>query len=407
MARIAWISDAGRPTGFARATHEIGERLAGEYGHKIDVLAVGWDAADPFETRLTLHRAEAGPAHHYMGYDRTVSFLRKVEPDVVFILEDPAILLRRLLQNPHDPEQFLRRYRPILAYIPVDGYNLPPDLVSLTKLTNVIAMSAFGQNAFPGSQLVYHGVDPNVFHEATPETPITIRSGDKLTSKAACREAFGLDPDAFIVGRIDTNSGRKDWGATFRVMDTYYGFRGTKGTVGLWHTKRNAPGHGMDLEMLISRGTSKGRGKYVITNADNWPIGDVVALMNCFDVFLTTSRGEGFGLNIAQIMALGIPVIATDCSAITEVVGPGGILTPGDGWMTNPYGVDMKIANVTKMAHALRDLRFDTALREELGAKAKAHVLKMFNWDVAAAQVNGFIQAFTEGKEALVLAQQP
>lgn len=402
MARIAWISDAGRPTGFARATHEIGERLVAQYGHEIDVLAVGWDAADPFETGMKLHRAEAGPDRHYVGFDRTVSFVRKVDPDVVFVLEDPAILQRRIMSNPRDPEQFLRRYRPILAYLPVDGYNMPPDLLGLTKLTNVIAMSKFGQAAFPGSKLVYHGVDPVVFHEATPETPVTIRSGERLTSKAACREAFGLDPDAFIVGRIDTNSGRKDWGATFRVMDRYLEMEGLPETVSVWHTRRKAPGHGMDLEMLISRSAS-GRGKFVITDNDNWPIGDVVALMNAFDVFLTTSRGEGFGLNIAQVMACGVPVIATDCSAITEVVGSGGILVPGQGWMTNPYGVDMVTADVDAMAEQLAGLAMNPVHRAELGRQAKQHVLDTFNWDVSAAQIHGFIQAFVDGQDAVVL----
>lgn len=403
MATVGWISDAGRPTGFGRITDELAGRLATVYGHDVHVLAVGWDAASPPTGPLKLYRAEAGPAKHYLGFDRVVPWLMQVQPDVVIVVEEPAILQRRLVGNPYDPKQVLRRYRPVIAYLSVDGYNLPPSIASLTQMSNVVATTRFGQDAFPGSRLAPLGVDPAVFHEVSPDDPIETRVGT-ITTKAECREMYQIPEDSFVVGRVDTNSGRKDWARQWAVMDRYFNRDDVPDTTSFWHTKRTNPGHGADLEALVSR--SRGIGRYFISDRDDWPTGDLVALLNAFDVFLDTSRGEGFGLNPAQALACGVPVIATDCSALTEVVGPGGILVPPEGTWTNPYGVDLKLANVEAMAEALASLANDPERRLELGQAGKRHVLESFNWDVTAEQFHIYIEAFVGSANALLVEQR-
>lgn len=47
---------------------------------------------------------------------------------------------------------------------------------------------------------------------------------------------------------------------------------------------------------------------------------------NLADVYLCASWGEGFGVPVVEAQACGVPVIATDCSALTELV------QPGTGW---------------------------------------------------------------------------
>jgi len=46
------------------------------------------------------------------------------------------------------------------------------------------------------------------------------------------------------------------------------------------------------------------------------------------DVFLSTSRYEGFGLAIAEAMAAGVPVVSTLVGGVADVVGDAGILEP-------------------------------------------------------------------------------
>jgi glycosyltransferase involved in cell wall biosynthesis len=49
----------------------------------------------------------------------------------------------------------------------------------------------------------------------------------------------------------------------------------------------------------------------------------LASLMNCCDAYVSLHRAEGFGLTIAEAMALGKPVIATDYSANTEFMPSG------------------------------------------------------------------------------------
>jgi len=396
MARILWIGDAGTPTGFGRVAEEIGGRLVTQYGHEIHALAVLWGAADPYTGPLQLYRANAGEARHPLGYDRVVELIDRLEPDLVVTLEDAPQLRKRLLGNRFDTEGKLAQKQPVLSYLPIDGYGIPPEWLDVKRYANVVAMSQFGAEMMGVEHFVYHGVDTNVFHPVDDDHPIESIVAGPLYSKAGCREAFNIPQDAFVIGRVDTNSGRKDYGSTWRVIDTAYRMGLVEGkTVAVFHTKINAPQHGVNIEALISRGG----GKYMVTNDDNWPIPDVVALMNCFDLFLTTSRGEGFGLTIAEAMACGVPILATSGSAITEVVGPGGVLVEGISFLTNPYGVDLILTNANDMAGQLVLLARNPERRKELAEAGLAHVRENFSWDQAAARFHFYIEALTKPQE--------
>jgi len=54
-------------------------------------------------------------------------------------------------------------------------------------------------------------------------------------------------------------------------------------------------------------------------------------LLAASDVFLSTSRYEGFGMAILEAMAAGIPVVATDVGAVSELVEDG-----VTGWLAAP-----------------------------------------------------------------------
>ena len=59
--------------------------------------------------------------------------------------------------------------------------------------------------------------------------------------------------------------------------------------------------------------------------------GYMAAWYNTCDAGLMSSWGEGFGVPAIEFQACGVPVIATDCSALTELVQPGtGWRVPGE-----------------------------------------------------------------------------
>lgn len=377
MAKILWISDGGRSTGFGTVTHNLAERLVSTYGHEIHVLAVGWDAAFPVETDLLLYRAEAGPAHSYLGLDRQAVLVKQIDPDLVVINEDIPMTLRRLFDNRFDQESVLLRSQPIISYAPVDGIDLPETWKRLPQQINVVPYTEFAaeQLDMAPDSFIYHGVDP-IFRPLSKE--------EKLEQRAR----RGIPEDTFVIGRIDTNSGRKDWGATWKVINrALEGGLPEDKVVSLFHTKLQEPRSGVDLKALITRGG----GKWMVTNEEGWPIEEVVNFINLFDVFLTTSRGEGFGLNVAQAMACGVPVIATECSSMPEVVGYGGRLYDPVATMTNPYGVELALADVESMAAGLVGLYHDKTDRARMAEYGMEHV-RQFDWGVSAMQFNERIE---------------
>jgi glycosyltransferase involved in cell wall biosynthesis len=85
--------------------------------------------------------------------------------------------------------------------------------------------------------------------------------------------------------------------------------------------------------------------------------------------FVYPSLYEGFGLPPLEAMACGTPVLASNVTAMPEVVGDAGLLV-------DPYDVEA-------IAHGIRRLVEDTALREELRKKGLERA-KRFTWERTA-----------------------
>jgi glycosyltransferase involved in cell wall biosynthesis len=396
VAKVLWLGDAGCHTGFARVTHAIGERLIAEYGHDVHVLAYN-HRGDHWPTSLKLYRPTLLEPRDIFGRSRHIEMLAKIEPDIVVMLNDSNILVQLLFENSRDPERVLLQYRPIITYIPVDGYNRPPGWASvLSNVTQVVAMSKFGQEAFPGSHLVYHGVDTETFYPVSPDRPITTSSGQTVSTKRECKAIFGYDRDGFLILRVDKNSGRKDWPATWKALNPV--LRRHSDIQVHFHTNRADNDSGILFPPLLSREPDT-KGQFFLpdelsmSSYQGWSNEDLCALYNAADMFVTTSRGEGFGLTIAESLACGIPVIAQNVSAIPEVVGPGGILIPGERLITVPSGQDLWLPDIEAFTEAIERLYLSAGMRRTLGEQGREHVVSSFSWDTAARKFDEYIAA--------------
>lgn len=87
------------------------------------------------------------------------------------------------------------------------------------------------------------------------------------------------------------------------------------------------------------------------------------------DILLMPTVREGFGLSVAEAMATGLPVVASDCSSIPELVdnGKGGYLCP--------------VGDVDTFAEKINFLADNPNLRKEMGEYNRAKVEKMFRLD--------------------------
>ena len=98
---------------------------------------------------------------------------------------------------------------------------------------------------------------------------------------------------------------------------------------------------------------------------------ELVRLYNLCELFVFPSWHEGFGLPALEAMACGAPVIAANASSLPELVD-------FDAALFDPFDV---AAISAKMAQALGDAEFRTALRSNRARRASA-----FSWDDTAAR---------------------
>lgn len=85
------------------------------------------------------------------------------------------------------------------------------------------------------------------------------------------------------------------------------------------------------------------------------------------DILLMPTVREGFGLCVAEAMACELPVVASDCSSIPELVdhGQGGFLCP--------------VGDVEAFADAIRSLADNPGLRAQMGAYNRLKAVRHFS----------------------------
>jgi glycosyltransferase involved in cell wall biosynthesis len=94
-------------------------------------------------------------------------------------------------------------------------------------------------------------------------------------------------------------------------------------------------------------------------------------IYNSADILCLPSFGEGFGLPIAEAFAVGIPVVATNCSSITELLSDDrGILVNPSATIWQDGFTKHAALNSEKLANAIFKAYQDQALRDRCVAES-------------------------------------
>jgi glycosyltransferase involved in cell wall biosynthesis len=208
----------------------------------------------------------------------------------------------------------------------IDLYQTPPEKISV----------------------IYHGVRPEF-------RPIT----DPL-QLAAVRHKYKLGTGSFILS-VGTIQPRKNYQRLIEALarvktDVSLVIVGGKG----WKSEA--------IFGEVSRQDLEGRVHFPGFVAE----ADLPALYSAATLFIYPSLYEGFGLPALEAMACGTPVIASDQSALPEVVGEAGLLV-------NPRDIEA-------MAIAMAQLLEDIPLRQKLVVAGQAQAAR-FTWPGAAAKL--------------------
>jgi len=316
------------------------------------------------------------------GIGSTGNMIEQVGPDCVFILNDPDWLYEYYKRNP------LLSQVPTIIYSPIDGYPFPIWwLTPFRQATKAIVYTQWAKRCIQER-------DPNIDLEVVPHGhfPKEFYAG----RKERARQLLGLKQDWFIVLRADRNTERKDWGATF---EAFAKFAEDKPEARLYaHTVWEGEHLGWVIPDLIEMFGLNGR---VINTKgfDNMrkttPVQVFNLIMNAADVFLSTTKGEGWGLNIHHARACGVPVIAPNNSAVPEVVGNGGELIRRSRTFVEPNGVVNSLCDVNHAVRLLNKLYDDPELRQKYRQNSLMWAQRMA-WPVIVPEFDRII------KEAII-----
>lgn len=129
------------------------------------------------------------------------------------------------------------------------------------------------------------------------------------------RKIFNISPDTLVVLTVADNQERKNLSKAMEIVGKVKA-NGTKvkyilvtrenSDVG-WKLRDYAMECNISSELMIfERGMS---------------FGELYAMYAIADVFLLTSKAEGLGMPVMESMSVGVPVVATNCGAMPELMG--------------------------------------------------------------------------------------
>ncbi len=310
--RLAWVSaPAWANTGYGKVTRNFIQRM--KYPEEKIVITTGGLQSGPFvEWQGIKHypgnTVERQKGDLYIG--NLIPTMIDTKCDTV-ILHNDAWAFRDIIREA--AQNFIT-----MTYSPIDGGNISPEETeAVASATERIAMCHYVEKelAKVGLSSVYipHGVDTKVYN---PQ------------DKMQWRETFGIPKDEFVVGFVGTNISKRkgqaemfmgfkkalDAGKKFKVIMITNIDGLAQGGYNLW---RLADYVGLPRDMFLFP-----------TASFSFTEQEMAGWYNSFDILVNISRGEGFGIPMLESMACGTPVIATDFSSMTELVGGSGILVP-------------------------------------------------------------------------------
>jgi glycosyltransferase involved in cell wall biosynthesis len=142
---------------------------------------------------------------------------------------------------------------------------------------------------------------------------------------------------------------------------------------------------------------------------ESWPYAEVKGLIAGADVLISLHRAEGFGLVMAEAMALGTPVLATAASGNVDFMDDrSALLVPARPTaVDDPQGIycgqHWFEPDVAAAAAALRRLRDEPGLSARLAEAGRARVAEQLSPEAWVCSLPEVVQAAVEGQRSGLL----
>lgn len=409
--RLLVVADGRVPTGFARVSRAVCNRLTTRFD--IRQLATN-DSGASTEEPWPLQGL--GPTGAPAGFELLRAALDAQRPDLVFLLNDAAVLADYLVAVPE-----LASRQPCVLYCALDHGPLPPRVCEiLASARRLVCYSQWGRAQLeaaaasqrelqrglrlPPIDVLPHGVDTQAFRPLSPNP-------DESRERAR-QVLYPPTPEwqqAFVVLNANRNQVRK------RIDLTLQGFalfaRGKPAHVKLhlhmglegtgWHAPALARRYGIEERLVLSTAGVH------LPNLDDAQLN---LLYNACDVGLNTSSGEGWGLTSFEHAATGAAQVVPAHSSCRELWADHALMLEPAFSLVDPQTLlELPLVAPTSVAAALERLYGDVELRRSLGRAARANALRPeYQWSAIAERwANLFTDVLAEHAGAVSPAGAP
>lgn len=348
---ILWHSNVPwSPTGYGVATAQFTPALSARGHHVILSAFHGLQGAT-----LNWHDMYVLPGSgQSFGEDVIEAHAEFAQADIVMTMSDPFV---------HDKPVWSK-----VNWVPWAMIDSKPakfiNVKALERAKWIIAVSRFGERV-----LLAEGFENVLYCPLTVDTTV-YRPIDRDEARARMGERSGADlAGKYLIVSNMANKGipsRKNFEALFTAFKAVH--ERNPDAVLYLHTKRQGQPYGEDLNYVMKAiGVEQlpiwFPNQYHYHNGMLGP--DVlVDAYNAADVYVQTARGEGFGIPLVEAQACGCPVIATDSTAMTELVFVGETVT-GEPIMMYPGSYQMNI-RVDDLVEAILDAQDFTNMHREM-----------------------------------------
>jgi len=310
--RILWTNHFDqRGSGYLSLSIPICSALQ-EAGHEVKVLGLeyrGEEVSYPFSVI---------PAATFQDVMFQADGLRNLWKPDVFIAAFDLPVQQIFLDSP------VFKDLPYIGIFPIESDPLClPYAMLISRMTVPCVISKFGI-----AECDKFGIPAKYFEIALDPEIWRVPSEDERNH---AREAFGLT-DQFTVLTVADNQERKNLSRSMEIFSAFHAKYPNSRYVLVTREKLSVGWELRDLARVL------GIGDVFQLYERGMDVHDLWTLYAAADVFLLTSKAEGAGIPILEAMAIGLPVIGTDCTAIHEhLEGGRGFLIPWEFDYIDPF----------------------------------------------------------------------